>query len=73
MSNDILFDNFIITDNKRVADLWAADSWQLKNSEESAATVSPVLLLYTCWARKKLSSECMHLVHFMTQDTVCTF
>jgi len=42
MSNDILFDNFIITDNKRVADQWAADSWRLKQSEELAAAVSPL-------------------------------
>ena len=41
MSNDILFDNFIVTDNKRVADQWAADSWQLKQGEENAAAVSP--------------------------------
>jgi len=40
MSNDILFDNFIITDSKRVADQWAADGWRLKYSEESAAAVS---------------------------------
>jgi len=40
MSNGILFDNFIVTDNKRVADQWAADSWQLKQGEESAAAVS---------------------------------
>jgi len=40
MSNGILFDNFIVTDSKRVADQWAADSWRLKQSEESAASVS---------------------------------
>jgi len=40
MSDGILFDNFIITDNKRVADQWAADSWRLKHGEENAAAVS---------------------------------
>jgi len=40
MSNGILFDNFIITDNKRVADQWAADGWRLKHTEEEATTVS---------------------------------
>jgi len=40
MSDGILFDNFIITDNKRVADQWAADSWRLKYAEENAAAVS---------------------------------
>jgi len=49
MSNDILFDNFIITDNKRVADQWAAVGWQLKQGEETASEVS---LQSTCWARK---------------------
>jgi len=39
MSDGILFDNFIITDNKRVADQWAADSWQLKKSEENSDDV----------------------------------
>jgi len=41
MSNGILFDNFIITDSKWVADQWAADGWRLKQSEENAAEVSP--------------------------------
>jgi len=35
MSDDILFDNFIITDNKKVADDWAATSWELKQQQES--------------------------------------
>jgi calnexin len=38
MSNGIVFDNFIITDDKKVADRWAADSWQLKKDEELAAS-----------------------------------
>jgi len=46
MSNGILFDNFIVTDDKRVADRWAADSWQLKQSEEHAGSVSPVPSYY---------------------------
>jgi len=40
MSNDIVFDNFIIADSKRVVDQWAADSWRLKQSEENASSVS---------------------------------
>ena len=34
MSNDILFDNFIITDSKEVADSYADDSWGLKHFQE---------------------------------------
>lgn len=48
MSSDILFDNFIIADNKRVADLWANDSWALKHVLElelSAAQVGFQILL----------------------------
>lgn len=34
MSDNILFDNFIITDDKEVADNYAADSWELKHFQE---------------------------------------
>lgn len=34
MSDNILFDNFIITDDKSVADAFAADSWELKHVHE---------------------------------------
>jgi len=57
MSNGIVFDNFIITDNKRVADQWAADGWQLKQSEEGAAAVSRYVFSsfqYIHWAIKQL-------------------
>jgi calnexin len=43
MSNNILFDNFIITDSKTTADNWAAESWQLKHSEESASSTSNIV------------------------------
>ena len=32
MSDNILFDNMIITDDKHVADEWAADTFELKMS-----------------------------------------
>ncbi|KAI0216389.1 hypothetical protein LSAT2_031602 [Lamellibrachia satsuma] len=34
MSDDIVFDNFIITDTKSVADVWAADTWEVKRLQE---------------------------------------
>ncbi len=34
MSDDIYFDNFIITDEKETADKWAADTWELKYEQE---------------------------------------
>lgn len=37
MSNDIAFDNFIITDDRSVADQWAADSWSVKYAQERAS------------------------------------
>ncbi len=37
MSNDIYFDNFIITDNKDTADTFAADSWEIKHTQEKAS------------------------------------
>ncbi|XP_033105970.1 calnexin-like [Anneissia japonica] len=36
MNNDIVFDNFIVTSSKEVADQWAADSWALKSGDESS-------------------------------------
>ncbi|XP_071951807.1 calmegin-like [Antedon mediterranea] len=36
MNNDILFDNFIITSSREVADQWAADSWALKSGDEQS-------------------------------------
>ncbi|KAM9432028.1 calmegin isoform 2-T2 [Clarias gariepinus] len=36
MTSDIYFDNFIITEDKEVADRWAADSWGLKKLVASA-------------------------------------
>merc|ERR1719454_1468003 len=38
MSADIMFDNFIVTDDKSVADQWAADTWELKHTQEVMAT-----------------------------------
>lgn len=40
MSNDIAFDNFIITDDRSVADQWAADSWSVKYTQERASGAS---------------------------------
>ena len=42
MSDGIYFDNFIITDDKTVADQWAADSWEIKSSQETAGGLSGV-------------------------------
>lgn len=36
MSDEIIFDNFIITDDKAVADQWAADTWSIKHKQEKA-------------------------------------
>ena len=44
MSNDIYFDNFIITDNKDVADKWAEDTWAIKHEQEELTSPSPVNL-----------------------------
>ena len=38
MSENIFFDNFIITDDKDVADQWAEDSWKLKRQQELAGS-----------------------------------
>jgi len=40
MSDEIMFDNFIITDDKVVADEWAADTWELKRVQELAESGS---------------------------------
>lgn len=40
MSDNILFDNFLITDDKLTADQWAGESWEIKNSEEAAGSLT---------------------------------
>jgi len=34
MSDQILFDNFIVTDSREVLDAWTADTWTIKHMEE---------------------------------------
>lgn len=36
MNDDIVFDNFIITDDRAVAEAWAADTWSIKSESEKA-------------------------------------
>ena len=38
MSDDILFDNFLVTDSKEAADDWAAQSWEVKIQQELASS-----------------------------------
>ena len=47
MSDGIIFDNFIVTDDKEVADQYAADSWELKHFQELSGGGSGVC---TCTA-----------------------
>lgn len=42
VSADILFDNIIITDEKRVAEDWAEQSWVIKHEQELAGAASAV-------------------------------
>jgi len=42
VSNDILFDNIIITNEKRVADHWAEQTWLIKQEQELAGIASGV-------------------------------
>jgi len=44
VSKNILFDNFIITDDKSVADMWAEDSWNFKWAKEMEEPVEQVAL-----------------------------
>jgi len=46
VSEDILFDNIIITDEKRVADDWAQQTWVVKHEQELAGTASAVSCLF---------------------------
>ncbi|KAL5011596.1 hypothetical protein ScPMuIL_010147 [Solemya velum] len=40
MNDNIIFDNFIITDDRSVAESWAADTWEIKSAEERSASTS---------------------------------
>ncbi len=43
ISNDVIFDNFLITSDKAVADKLAEQSWKVKSAQESSSgTVRPV-------------------------------
>lgn len=39
MTADIFFDNFLVTDDRNVAERWANDGWGLKKAAEGAAEV----------------------------------
>ena len=45
MSDNILFDNFIITDDRSVASAWAQDTWVITHDEEVAASGGVSFLL----------------------------
>ncbi|XP_060080929.1 calnexin-like isoform X2 [Ylistrum balloti] len=36
MNDDIVFDNFLITDDKSVAEQWAVETWEIKSVQEKA-------------------------------------
>ena len=38
MTDEIVFDNFIITDDKSVASSYAEQTWQIKSSQEKAVS-----------------------------------
>ncbi|XP_050416905.2 calnexin isoform X1 [Patella vulgata] len=40
MTNDILFDNFLISDDDKVVESWTHSSWVIKNMEEKASSAS---------------------------------
>ena len=42
MSDDILFDNFVFTDDKKVADDWADQTWVIKHGQEQLGSASGV-------------------------------
>ena len=42
MSSDILFDNFIITDNRDALDKWSSETWELKQQVELSSSGSAV-------------------------------
>lgn len=45
MSDEIVFDNFLITDDPEVARVFALDSWDIKSNQERAASSAGVSLL----------------------------
>jgi len=63
VSNDILFDNIIITDEKRVADDWAEQTWVVKSEQERAGTASSV----SC-SRSSSHSPVLSLSQFFLQQ-----
>ena len=38
MTEDIVFDNFIVTDDKSVASSYASQTWEIKSAQEKAVS-----------------------------------
>jgi len=66
VSDDILFDNIIITDEKKVADDWAEQTWVIKYELELAGTASAVSSSISSLCRGSLSAFIRW--YFLTTD-----
>jgi hypothetical protein len=47
ISSQVIFDNFLITDDKAVADKVAAQTWQVKSKQEAASSSVCRLTVYS--------------------------
>ena len=67
VSDDILFDNIIVTDDKRVAEDWAEQTWVIKHEQELAGTASAVSHSLSLLHHSRLSVVCsMYLMCLIT-------
>ena len=57
MSDNIMFDNFLITDSKDVADQFAADSWEVKHAQEMMGSGSGVGARFVLFKSLKCMSK----------------
>lgn len=46
MTDEIVFDNFLITDDLEISKAFTADTWDIKSYEERAATSAGVSVIF---------------------------
>ena len=55
MSDNIAFDNFLVTDNLKVAEKWTEDTWEIKKAQQMAPGGAVRIYMHLI----KLGSDCL--------------
>lgn len=66
MTDEIVFDNFLITDDLEISKAFTADTWDIKSYEERAATSAGVSVIFLIW-----NYVIFYYVEFYVQSNTC--